>query len=146
MDASKVDTMSKCPRPTKKKEVQVFLCFTNYYRRFINNYNGEARPLIDLTKDVPFSWGLAQQQAFDGLMQRFISTPIRRQFDGTLETIMETDANNQAIAGILSQYHVINGAKQLHPIEYHAKTLTATQRYCPIHDKELFAIVDCLWK
>ena len=54
---------------------------------------------------------------------------------------METDASNQAIAGILSQYHIVNGAKQLHPVEYHAKTPSAAQRKCPLSDKELFAIV-----
>ena len=64
------------------------------------------------------------------------------QFDRDLETIMETDASNQAIAGILSQYHKVNGAKQLHPVEYHAKTLSAAERNWPIHHKELFAIVD----
>ena len=59
---------------------------------------------------------------------------------------METDASNQAIAGILSQYHVVNGYKQLHPVEYHAKTLHATQCNWPIYDKELLAIVDCFRK
>jgi len=59
---------------------------------------------------------------------------------------METDASNQAISGILSQYHIVNGVKQLHSTEYHAKTLDATQRNWPIHDKELFAIVDSVRK
>ena len=59
---------------------------------------------------------------------------------------METDASNQAIAGILSQYHAVNGCKQLPPVEYHVKTLSSTQRNWPIHDKELFAIVDCFRK
>ena len=55
---------------------------------------------------------------------------------------METDASNQAVAGILSQYHIVNVPKQLHPVEYHAKTLSAGLRNYPIHDKELSAIVD----
>ena len=55
---------------------------------------------------------------------------------------MDTDASNQAIAGILSQYYIVNGAKQLHPVEYYAKTLSAAQRNWHIHDKELVAIVD----
>ena len=59
---------------------------------------------------------------------------------------METDASNQAIAGILSQYHIINGCKYLHPVEYYAKTLSSTQHNWPIHDQELFAIVDCFRK
>src|SRR5258706_4900792 len=146
MDPAKLETMSKWPIPTKKKEVQAFLGFANYYRRFIINYSAKARPLIDLTRDVPFSWGHQQQQAFDELRARFLSAPILTQFDRNLETIMETDASNQAIAGILSQYHIIKGSKQLHPVEYHAKTLSDLQRNWPIHDKELFAIEDCFRK
>ena len=94
MDPSKLETMSKQPIPTKKKEVQAFLGFANYYRRFIDNYTAKAHPLIDLTKDVPFTCGHAQQQAFDELRARFFSAPILTQFDRTLETIMETDASN----------------------------------------------------
>ena len=67
MDPSKLETMSKWPIPPKKKEVQAFLGFANYYRRFIVNYSAKARPLIALTKDVPFTCGHTQQQAFDEL-------------------------------------------------------------------------------
>ena len=116
------------------------------YRRFIHNYSSKARPLIALTKDVPFTRGHRQQQAFDELRVQFLSAPILTQFDRTLKTIMETDASNQAIAGILFQYQVVNRCKQLHSGEYHAKTLSSTQRKWPIHDKELFTIVDCFRK
>ena len=67
MDPSKLETMFKWPIPTKKKEVQAFLGFANYYCRFIVNYSAKARPLIDLTKDVPFTCGHTQKQAFDEL-------------------------------------------------------------------------------
>ena len=146
MDPAKLETMSKWQVPSKKKEVRAFLGFANYYRRFIENYSARARPLIDLTKDVQFSWGHQQQQAFHELRTRFLSAPIVTQFDRTLETIMETDASNQAIACILSQYHIVNGVKQLHAVEYHAKTLSAAQRNWPIHDEKLFAIVDSFRK
>ena len=59
---------------------------------------------------------------------------------------METNASNQAIAGILSQNHVVNGCKQLYPVEYPAKTLSSTQRTWPIRDKELLVIVDSFQK
>ena len=59
---------------------------------------------------------------------------------------METDASNQAIAGILSQYHIVNGAKQLHPVKYHPEPLSAAQHNWPLQDKELFAIVDSFRK
>ena len=67
MDPSKLETMSKWPISMKKKEVQAFLGFANYYCRFIINYSAKACPFIDLTKDVPFTWEHSQQQAFDNL-------------------------------------------------------------------------------
>ena len=60
MDPAKLETMSKWPVPTKKQEVQAFLGFPNYYRRFIENYSAKARPLIDLANEVPFSYGHPQ--------------------------------------------------------------------------------------
>jgi len=146
MDPTKLEAMSKWATSMKKKEVQAFLSFANYYRRFIANYRGKARPLIGLTHDVPFSWGQGQQQSFDGLKQLFLFAFILTQLDTCLKTIMETDSSNQAISSILSQYHIVNGVKQLNSTEYHAKTLDATQRNWPIHDKELFAIVDSFRK
>jgi len=59
---------------------------------------------------------------------------------------METDTSKQAISITLSQYHIVNGVKQLYPTEYHAKTHDATHRNCPMHDKDLFAIVDSFRK
>ena len=47
MDPAKLKTMSKWPIPTKKKEVQAFLGFANYYCRCIVNYSCKACPLID---------------------------------------------------------------------------------------------------
>ena len=146
MDPAKLEIMSKLLVSTKKKEVQTFFGFANYDRRFIENYSDKARHLIDLTKDIRFRCVDKQQQAFDELRTRFLSAPILMQFDRTLETIIETDASNKAIAGILSQYHIVNGAKQLHPAEYHPKTFSAAQRNGPIHYHELFAIVDSFRK
>ena len=104
----------------------MFLGFANYYCRFFVNYNAKACPLINLTKDVSFTCGHTQQQAFDKLRARFLSAPILTQCDRTLQTIMETDASNQAIAGILSRYHVVNRCEQLHTVKYYAKTLSTT--------------------
>ena len=56
MDLSKLETMCKGPIPTKQKEVQAFVGFANYCHRFIVNYSAKARPLINLTEDVPYTW------------------------------------------------------------------------------------------
>ena len=53
----KVNEILQWQTPTKKKEIQAFLGFANYYYRFIHNYSAKVKPLTELTKDVPFSWG-----------------------------------------------------------------------------------------
>ena len=58
---------------------------------------------------------------------------------------METNASKQAIAGILSQYHIVYGCKRLHPVAYHTETFSVTQHNWPIYNKELFAILHFLW-
>jgi len=56
MNQDKVKAIQDWKAPTTVKETQVFLGFTNYYRRFIKGYSGIAAPLINLTKkDVPFA-------------------------------------------------------------------------------------------
>ena len=50
MDPVKIQGVSIWPSPTCVKEVQSFLGFVNFYRRFILDFAGIARPLHDLTK------------------------------------------------------------------------------------------------
>jgi Reverse transcriptase (RNA-dependent DNA polymerase) len=51
MDPAKVARVSEWPTPTTKKEVQSFLGFVNFYRRFIEGFSHLARPLFNLTKN-----------------------------------------------------------------------------------------------
>jgi hypothetical protein len=57
-------------------EVQQFLGFCNYYRRFISKYSEKAEPLTRLTKkDEPFVWGSEQQLAFETMVTAFTTAP-----------------------------------------------------------------------
>ena len=57
MDPAKVARVLEWPTPSNKKEVQSFLGFTNFYRRFIEGFSHIARPLCDLTKNkLEFKW------------------------------------------------------------------------------------------
>lgn len=58
VEDSKIQAVSDWPVPSCLNEVQQFLGLCNYYRKFVRNFAGIARPLSDLTrKDVEFSWG-----------------------------------------------------------------------------------------
>ena len=68
MDPVKIAGVAEWPTPTNKKEVQSFLGFTNFYRRFIQDFSHHTRPLFDLTKsDVKWKWSSEVQSAFDSL-------------------------------------------------------------------------------
>ena len=68
MDPAKVAAIRDWVTPTKKKDVQAFIGFCNFYRRFIKDFSKIARPLHDLTKkDTPWCWEHTEQNAFDTL-------------------------------------------------------------------------------
>ena len=50
MDQEKISTVQEWKEPTTVKEVQSFLGFANFYRRFIQGYSKLTRSLNDLTK------------------------------------------------------------------------------------------------
>jgi hypothetical protein len=53
MDPVKIAGVADWPTPSNKKEVQSFVGFINFYRRFIPGFSHHARALFDLTmKDV----------------------------------------------------------------------------------------------
>ena len=49
MDPGKVTAIRDWPTPTTLKEVQAFIGFANFYKRFIMDFSTMARPLHDLT-------------------------------------------------------------------------------------------------
>ena len=66
----KVAGVTEWPALTNKKEVQSFLGFTNFYRRFIKDFSEHARPLFDLTRnDSRWRWEEAKRTAFARLKQ-----------------------------------------------------------------------------
>jgi hypothetical protein len=77
MDPIKIAGVTEWPTPTSKKEVQSFLGFTNFYRRFIRDFSHHARPLFNLTKnDVKWHWSTEEQSAFDALKGQITSATI----------------------------------------------------------------------
>ena len=72
MNPKKVDGILKWPIPTEVKEVQSLLGLANFFHRFIKDFSKIATPLHKLTcKDAVWSWGSAEQKAFDELKWRF---------------------------------------------------------------------------
>jgi len=65
MDPHKVQTIVDWATLASIWDVQCFLEFANFYRRFIGHYSTIMTPLIRLTrKDQTFSWGVEIENAF----------------------------------------------------------------------------------
>src|SRR5260370_40628888 len=77
MDPVKVKGVTDWPQPAKVKDVQSFIGFVNFYWRFICDFSEIACPLHVLTqKSKDWSWGAAEQQAFDVLKSTITSAPM----------------------------------------------------------------------
>ena len=85
---------------------------------------------------------------FEELKSRFCSAPILKHFNPTLETILETDASDYVVSGILSQRHPdpLTGDSILHPVAFLSEKMTPAECNYGIGDKELLAIIACLEK
>lgn len=102
MDQKKVQIILDWPTPSNLHGVRSFLGFANFYRPFIRSYTAIAHPLTSLTrKELPFAWEPAQQSAFDALKQAFTSADLLSHFNPDLPLVLETDASDYAVAGIL---------------------------------------------
>ncbi|KAJ1034252.1 hypothetical protein NDA18_001116 [Ustilago nuda] len=109
MDPEKVCTVKEWPMLESVHDIQRFLGFANFYRRFIAHFARIAKPLTSLVKPTEqfkkFELPEEAQQAFHKLIQAFTTAGVLQHFDYHLSTRLETDASDFAIAGVLKQEH-----------------------------------------
>jgi hypothetical protein len=142
MDPEKVQTIIKWTPPLCLKDLQKFLGFANFYRRFIRDFSKICRPLNDLMqKDKLWHWGDEQHSAFEDLKRSFTTAPVLSMFDYTKRTVLETDASDWASGGVLSQY---DDDGLLRPVAYFSSKHSAHECNYEIYDKELLAIIKCM--
>ena len=142
MDPAKIGGITQWPTPERVHDVQAFLGFCNFYRRFIKDYSTIARPLFDLTrKETPFRWENAQEQAFRALINAFVTAPVLMLPDHDRPFRLITDASDFAVGALLEQPDEFN---RWHPVAYYSKSMNPAERNYIIHDKELLAIVMAL--
>ncbi|UTT96706.1 hypothetical protein NDA17_003407 [Ustilago hordei] len=140
MDPEKVCTVKEWPMPESIHDIQRFLGFANFYRRFIAHFARIAKPLTSLVKPIEwfkkFELPEEAQQAFHKLIQAFTSAGVLQHFDYHLPTRLETDASDFAIAGVLKQEH----EGRWHPVAFYSRKMSSAEKNYEIHDKELLAV------
>jgi len=146
MDPDKAKAIVDWPRPISRKEVQEILSLWNFYRRCIHNFSAIVSPITDLLRpDVKFQWGEAQEAAFLKITILFISgkIPILRHYDPDRPALLETDASDFAITGILSQKFEDG---KIYLVQFVSRKLTAAELNYDVYDKETLAVVFSLQK
>ena len=138
MEQDRVVAIREWPAPKSVHDLQVFLGFANFYRRFVQAYARLVHALTNLLrKNIPFLWNALTQDAFDALKDAFTTAPILRHFDPDKEVIMHTDASGFAISGIVSQLH----EGRLHPVAFWSRKCSPAECNYDTHDREMLAIV-----
>ena len=144
MDPKKDSSILEWSIPKNVKELQSFLGLVNYYRWFISRFASIAYPLhCLLKKNFKFHWSTEIKTAFDNIKSKFSSVPVLVYPNRGLPFLVETDdSSNFATGAILSQ--TSSNDNKVHPVSFFSRSLTFAERYYPIYDKELLAIVVAL--
>ncbi len=139
MNLRKVQAVVEWSTSTNLTQMQFFVDFCNFYRRFIKNFSKIVHFLIQLTqKEMIFEWDQACQTIFDHMKKWMTEVSILRHFDQNKETILETDSFNYVNDDILSQY---DDEETLHSMIYYSKNLSFAECNYEIYDKKLLAII-----
>jgi hypothetical protein len=95
MDPAKIQVIMDWPESRKVKDIQSFLGFTNFYRRFIPNYSDIVIPLTWLTqKDTEWNFSDAARQSFNMLKHNFTCALVLTHWILDRPIVVETDTSD----------------------------------------------------
>jgi hypothetical protein len=141
MNSEKVKAIMKWEKSTHLKEIQAFLKFVNFYRRFIKNFFKIAKFLVKLiNKNHLFSWSKDCQKTFDELKKRVIEAFVLSYFSSELEIFLKSDSSDYVSVEVLSQKEDDDLIKS---VIYFSKTLFFAECNYEIYDKKLLTIIRC---
>ncbi len=151
-------TIEELPIPDSHRDIQVFLGFANFYRRFIKSFSRIVRPMTTMLKGgkegkifEPFEPTTEMQEAFWCLQSEFTKAPVLPYFDYEKPICLETDASGFAIAGIILQLAAWPTLgeergrvkdRDWHSIAFWSRTMADAERNYSVGDQEMLAIVE----
>ena len=139
VDPEKTRAVSNLAPPADVKELRQFLGLAGYYRRFVRGFSEISAPLDRLLrKDEAWTWGAAQQGAFNRLKRALIEAPVLRPPNWSRPFRLFTDANGLAIAAVLTQ---VDEYGREYMVAYGSKALSDAQRKWSVTELECYAVV-----
>jgi len=142
IEQEKIKAVKEWKTPTKVKDMESFLGFANFYRRFIQNFSHTAKPLNELKGKKEWKWEEEHQRVFKELKEKITSQPVLALPRRKGKFRVETDASGHAIGEVLSQEQ----EGKWKPIAFLSRTMQPAEQNYEIYNKELLAIVEALAK
>ena len=106
MTQEATEKIANWPVPKCVRDVESFWGFANYYRDHIHHFADLSASLYNLTGcKAVFQWSAQNEQDFNQLKQRLIGAPTLAFPNQNDLFILDTDASDKAIGGVLSQVH-----------------------------------------
>jgi hypothetical protein len=138
MDDHKVKAIVDWESPKSVSALRSFLGLTSYYHKFIKNFVKIIAPLTNLLKKsaVTYEWEGACDEAFETLKGILVKTPVLKLPDFDKDFEIHSDASDFAIGGVLVQ--------EGRPVAFESKKLSETEQRWPTHEKEMWAVINCL--
>src|SRR3989338_736870 len=140
IDHRKLANVDAWKPPASAKEVERFLGFTNYFRKFVPNYSSVAAPLERVRKC--FSWSSDQQHAWESFKLLLTHAPVLTLPNFTLPFEVHTDASDTGIGAVLLQRDAGSGSVAY--IGFLGRALQPTEANYSATKKELLAIIFAL--
>ena len=117
-DEDKLVAVRDCKRQENVTEVRSFIGFCSYYRRFIEDFAGIAKPLHQITKkNSRFTWNPECHNAFEKLKEILIDSSVLKHPDYNSPFIVDTDASDNSLGAVLS--NIVDGTE--YPVAFKAE-------------------------
>lgn len=148
-DDGKVADILDWPTPRSPKGVKKFLGTVQWMKKFIwglEKYVGTLTPLTSSKQDPKnFTWGAAEQTAFDNIKHIMTSLPCLKNIDYESDDPLWlfTDASGSGIGAALFQGKEWKSAS---PIAYDSHLMSPAEKNYPVHEQELLAVIHALQK
>ena len=149
-DEEKISAVRDWPVPMDIKQLQRFLGFTGFYRRFIEGYAKTARPLTNLlrgsnprkpkarVKTVDWTWGQEEQDAFEQLIAKMTGPPVLCYPDFKKPFQVRVDASKQGLGAVLCQKQ---DSGHYRVVAYGSRTLKKAEQNYSTHKMEFLGLV-----
>ena len=141
-DPEKLKRIQTWPQPRNQGDMRTFLGYASYYRKFIKGFAQIVAPLNRLLqKEEAYKWSADCDTAFEAIKQAFSDTVTLSHPNFKKTFIVDTDASDYGIGGVLSQKNE-QGREQ--PVAYYSRTLSKPERKYAVTRKEMLAVVESL--